>query len=421
MDTSIISIIDNQTINIITGFLYLLIIVTLILLNGVKVKKIIFIISIILIISAFLIFYFSTQNNKIKILYANVDQNSISKIKNHLNMNNEISLEFTEYIDHDINNFDLFITENLYDILHNRNLFSSLDSDHFNVMPSAVKRLGLIENSYLTVPIQLDHIEITIRKDIFNSIKNSFNEITLPALLDTLKEFSSDTVFPLMIAGNDPSSFIDFISLLVITYCGYDGYNNLLTHLNETKDFNELLNTPLGNDRSLQFILDTLVQWRRDKLLHTEWLQFTKETVKDFTQDKLSGSLIMRLSEHRTYPTRVIQKFQSIEFPNDRDSIYASDVLMIPTLCSIPEKSNNKKISISLIKSLLNKDVQRNFTEDTGLAPVHSTAHTLDIQSSNVRYWAASANKIASVYNNAENEEVLFFIEECKSYLIRNK
>lgn len=376
------------------------------------------------ILLALLLFRNNQRSKELRVLYSDISPISLDEFHKTISTEyKDIDVKLTQYNNElTYDDFDLYITDEYYNIKKHSDKFLTLDSSFYTYMPSAIRDIGLIEREFKAIPIQLDHIEITIRKDILRNIESSSDKITLQELIEGLTEQKKATLFPLLIAGKDDNSFFDMISLLTVTYCGKDGLDNLYTKIASNVKFNTMLHEELGNGKSLKFIMDTLVKWRRDKLLHAEWLQFKKDDVKSFAKDKMAGSIIMRLSEHRTYETRVIQKYETIGFPNDRASIYASDVLIMPTLCSIPLGSRNKELAIDVISSMLQKDLQKSFTESTQLAPVHSSAPTLDLQSNSVRYWAASANINAMTFYQTDNDpEVILFINGSRNYLIQNR
>lgn len=391
---------------------------------NIKLKVIISVVLIIFVTVIMLLFYNKSKSNDLNILYKNISQKNIERIEKRLKSEMEETDIFLTIFNEktDINKFNLFITEEYNNITNTEETFSKIKSSTLKVIPSAIKELGLNDGKFYSVPIQIDHIEISVETEILKSITDTPAEVTLETLINGLKKHKSKSLFPLLVAGKDDTSYFDFISLLTVTYCGKPGYDNLITYIESGTNIDDFIDKELGNDINLRFILDTLIAWKREKLLHTEWLQFTNETVLKFAEDKIAGSIIMRLSEHRTYPTRVIKRFTTIEFPNNRDKKYASDVLMIPTLCAIPENSANKGLAKKAISILLERDVQKKFTASTGLAPVHSTALPLDMQSNNVRFWAASANKLVPAYYNVTgNKQIEDFILDSKNYLITNK
>lgn len=320
-------------------------------------------------------------------------------------------------------------TDDNYDIIFTNNMqYLNINSDKLysftistGLMPTSMRNLGIIKGEKKTIPLQLNHVELAIRSDILNNSDNY--DPTLKELKDTLIKFKSPNFFPLIIAGKNNTALMDLISLLTVTFSGSESNEELLNIITAGNDFDSILDMNLTRDIKFKNILDELISWRRIKLLHPEWLQLDKETVLDVANNDLAGAIIMRLSDHRRYPTNIIENYTVIPFPDNKAIKYTSDILAITLLVSIPLNSENKIFSQSVISEMIKKEFQKELTFSTGMAPVNSTVIPMDKQSSDLRFWAASSNRIASAYYKVfdDNVNITSFLDETRAYLITNK
>lgn len=392
-------------------------------------KKKIFYISIplILVIAAIFLFFIKEESKKVTILFYNVGQMQSNAIIELLK-SDELNITYDSYQKDvlplnellEVNNYDLIFSNEYREVMANNHLLTKINAN-MGVTSSTIRGLGMVKNKRFALPLEIDHVELAIKKDVYRELYIDENSIiNIDELNSSLVKRTSPVFFPLMIAGADDLSLLDSLSLLTVSFCGKNGFNTLLEAV-ESKSFDEILKLDLGNSNTLKIILNQFIEWEKNEILHNEWLKFTKDTVYSFAKDNLTSAIIMRLSEHRDYELDIISNFQAVKFPSTLDKKYATDILAIPLVAAIPKnsKSNNNK---ELIKLCIQDNFQKKFTYSTGLSPIHSNIVPMDIQASDVRFWIASSNSIIPpVYHISEKDKnVVNFLKKVREYINTN-
>lgn len=359
-----------------------------------------------------------------RIFFDNIDSGSKEAITAYFTTEYpDFKLEVISNMEYE-NEVDIIFTYSKLDLIDQNNDLYTFKPENLSLLPSSITKLGNINAINKTIPLQLDHVEFAIRKDILQKITTDETLPELSELLNELKTTASPTFFPILIAGEDDTALMDIISLLTISFSGKKGLDQLFENiLNQNKKFDDYRSIKLNNKSSIEEILNILISWRKDSLLHPEWLEFNKDTVLDFAKNDLAGAMIMRLSDHRTYPLEIISNYSAIQFPNNNQKQFATDILCLPLLVSIPVDSKNIELTTSILENLLEKNFQKNLTFSSGLAPVNSSVVPMDIQSSDVRFWAASSNSIGSAipFITAEDQEFLDFLQSARDYILVNR
>lgn len=360
-------------------------------------NKLFLIISAIVLIS-FSILFLILKKPLINVAFISVDDRTSTHIIETLNGDFE---DYKFQVSKDLDEAQLIFT-NDSSIFNNEN-FSSI-STNIN-LPSSFIHAGTVNNRQLYYPLQLDFPELLLRDIAYNSL-NIDDEILLDAMIELFSASKAQDFFPLVVAGKDDQSFLDFLSLMLLTTFNSDTLYSFYTDIEQ--------NAPL-NPEVIE-VLDTLIEWRQSGLLHKEWLEFDKETVLDFLENNLALAAVIRLSEHRTYPTEVLKKFVVTLFPDNRESTYAKDLLVSPLYFGI----KNSELQF-FTDYLLNKEFQKTLTHYTGLAPVNPNVIPLDKQATDLRYWGAASKKLVNSFPSSQLNSAESYITKLKTYLISHK
>lgn len=293
-----------------------------------------------------------------------------------------------------------------------------------SVLPSSMRALGVTDDkNRIGLPLQLDHIELLFKKSLINFEDGKETFSTIGELEEILLNHAEPGFYPLMIDGKSNSSLLDLIYLLSVSYYGAEGYYSLTEYIN---------NGSIKDLSQIKDILDLLIKWRREGILHSEWLNFDSEVVLSFLEDELSIATILRLSEHRKLPLPILRQHEAIPFPLFKETIYASDIPMPTMFCSILSDSKLKGDKIDfLLSGLVDNDFQKTLTFASGLAPVNSTSSVMDKQANDVRFWAAASGKIVpikNVYHSYSNNSLDIdttnydiFLNKVREYLLVNR
>lgn len=269
-------------------------------------------------------------------------------------------------------------------------------SDVYSGMPIAIRGV-----SATSIPLLIDDFEALYNIKLLNANGAS----PTPSLNDMLK-FAKDAAgnrrFSLGCAGKDDKTLGMLVSACMESMYSETSLDKLKKAVknaekasNTTQIFDTILEAS-GND-SFKNTLDTLCQWRKSGLFHSDWYSMTQQEVEYLMETDIFSVVFMPLSAHRTVPYRTIEKYTESFFPEGRvenASVGRSLVFSILTGTVIKNRYEGKSaISMDMLTKLVTLENQAKIADATGLAPVSSTAESPDRQASNARLWAAASEK----------------------------
>lgn len=272
---------------------------------------------------------------------------------------------------------------------------TTFDSSVLNGMTSSVKKTISIQNGKIgAVPLLIDHWELNVNTEKFNAskIKNLNNLDDLEKLARITK---SSTPLPIIFAGGENESLINFFGALTEAVSGKEAY------LNGKKTIEELINSGKANYNSYTEILKELIKdgnayhetykllksWMQKELLPKNIYQMNTRDIKIMMQGDVTTAVFLPLSEHRTIERSTISKFSTVFIPSKDEK--QERTFSAPIIYGISLKKN--KIAKNAITQMAT-DLQPRLTIGTGLAPVKSNSSVPDIQADDVRYWVAASN-----------------------------
>ncbi len=255
-----------------------------------------------------------------------------------------------------------------------------------NLMPSAMRKAGQNETRGYGLPLLLDHFEVAYNLKTLD--QNGIAEPkTLSDLLSAAKKMKKTSFYPIVCAGGQDTDILFLSGALLEARFGLEGWQNVVHSLKNDSSFKTVL-----ADKNFRAVLDELVRWRTDGLIHPEWFRMSAADVNSFMENDYTGIVFMSLSAHRTISQRTIEKFSSSFFPPSLSG--SPRALTAPTLLGIrPFKKNPDKKAEAFLYRLARDDGQKKIGSITGLAPVNSTAETKDKQATDVRLWIASTGQ----------------------------
>jgi hypothetical protein len=269
-------------------------------------------------------------------------------------------------------------------------------SDVYSGMPIAVRGI-----SNTSIPLLIDDFEALYNIKLLNANGAS----PTPSMSDMLK-FAKDAAgnrrFTLGCAGKDDKTLGMLISACMESMhseTSLDKLKKAVQNAEKASDTSQIFDTVLeaaGNE-AFKSTLDTLCQWRKTGLFHSDWYSMTQQEVEYLMETDIFSVVFMPLSAHRTVPYRTIEKYTESFFPEGRvenANVGRSLVFSIITGTVIKNRYEEKSaISMDMLKTLLTLENQAKIADSTGLAPVSSTAESPDRQASNARLWAAASEK----------------------------
>lgn len=273
-----------------------------------------------------------------------------------------------------------------------------LDKKTEALIPPTSRKIFSTDETRLAYPIQLDHIELTYHIRLFSRYginpANTLKELNL--LLNIFDKMKSDGYIPLLVAGGENRALLDFISLMILSYNGPENYRQIVHAVSSNKNFKTAINYLPQNGFSISNILDTITEWENNGYLHPEWTQFQQEDLVTSLESGYSGVALMRLSEHRKIPYQLINQYSSLIFPFAETKWNTSGIIAPSMAVASPEKIFGNDKNKAIISALLETAFQKALNERSGLGPVNSSSQTLDLQSTQVRFWAAASRSIQS-------------------------
>ncbi len=264
-----------------------------------------------------------------------------------------------------------------------------------STQPYSTRKISEFNNVAYLIPLQYDHIELAYKQDVFSKeIRHNGLIFSFSELEAELKRLTKPNNYPLAIAGGIDSDLMDFISVLAISSSGVDGYNKLSQLLKSDADFDKILNSPLNNDFMFKDILDIAVSWKKEGVLHPQWLDLDQDDVNAFLENEISSSVVTRLSTHRTMPLDILRSLNETPFPFLLKEDRGSGLVLPVDSLAINRKSLFGKQIGALLPKLLSDKTQKDLTSFSRLAPTISTSEAVDKQASDVRLWGAASSSI---------------------------
>ncbi|MBN2812278.1 MAG: extracellular solute-binding protein [Spirochaetales bacterium] len=251
-----------------------------------------------------------------------------------------------------------------------------------SLMPTAIRKAGAEDGRQYALPVLLDHYELSWNYSLVRSAEPR----TIAALENAANKLKSQTSWPFMCAGGDDESLLNFIGALTEALGGENAWKSV------RQEAENVSPAELVRKESLSSVLETLLRWRREGLLHPEWFRMTRPDVEAFMETNAAPFVFMSLSNHRKISQRTVEKYNSVFMPGFAAD--ASRSLAAPAVLLLaPNKKRAREEAILLKDALLDEDAQTKLSGMTGLAPVSSTAAAPDRQANEARLWAAASER----------------------------
>lgn len=267
------------------------------------------------------------------------------------------------------------------------------------LLPSTIRSIGRESgDSRLALPIALDHVELSFRRDLFSRQGLRIEEriIALSDMEQVLYRLSGPDFIPLMTAGGDDIVLLDFISVLLLSLEGHEAYRILIDTITNEQAKEEPDWETVCTGTALASTLDLARSWRQDGILHNDWTAFSRQEVMRMAEQGLCAAVVMRLSEHRSWSMDALKNMQASPFPF-RDPTQAGSALMAPVYTVyVNAESRLAEETAKLAPLFAQEAFQEKVLSQWGLGPVHATVEVRDRESGDLRYWAAASRRLLS-------------------------
>ena len=250
----------------------------------------------------------------------------------------------------------------------------------YNLMPSNIGAAGKINGENLVLPVLLDHWEIAYYRTYREQCKLGIPQIDdhLKLYLEMIKD---KAIFPLYLAGADDETLLGFISLVAESMMTKEAYNQLLTDMYMTAEYDKPL------PESLMPVMEKIQEMVENQYIYRKWYENTTADLDFAMKEHKVGSIVTSLSNHRKMPFVIIKYYDSFMYPKASPD---STGIVAPMICAVMPKDKGNASQIA--QSLVHTDQQTSLSDATKLAPVNSRAQSHDMQADDVRFMAASTS-----------------------------
>ncbi|MGP1430800.1 MAG: hypothetical protein ACTTJ4_00525 [Treponema sp.] len=152
----------------------------------------------------------------------------------------------------------------------------------------------------------------------------------------------------------------------------------------------------------LKTVLDTLVAWRQQGILHPEWFRLVEGDVAIFMEFNSTALAALPLSASRRLKREVLEHFTTMQLPLP-DMLVKKNMPATTVVWAQAIQTEEEKFPIiGEIRSFLYaQETDELLARAAHLAPVFAAAQTEDAEASSGRYWAASSNMVIPFLGDA--------------------
>lgn len=283
------------------------------------------------------------------------------------------------------------------------------------LLPTTIRNAGATGKTPYALPVLLDHFELAWSKEIL-ARNNATEPKSIPEMLETAQKVKTRRVWPIICAGSRDRDLLLLVGTLLHTQYGLDAYMALVTEIRKGSTFETIL-----AETNLDDVLETLLSWRRDRLLHPQWLEMTGVDLEAFMKFDNTAFVFLPLSARRELDPKIAEKYASIAVPPEVKA--SSYPLTAPVYAGLRLRNELfADTAEQFLYSLVQEDMQSLLSRESGLAPSNAKTTVPDKQAYEVRYWAAASRVLVPDPVTAAVDDparLASFAEEIRTY-IRN-
>lgn len=369
----------------------------------------------------------NSQNNKVlKVGFYNLDDDIKEPIVNTILQIQNRAVVFDDINENDYNakkiakKYDLFFSWNGDSVEQLGKYAQEIPADCSQKLISSIK----VQN-YL--PLLLDHYEMAYLKQARESAGLDFPS-DFEQYLAYLFAMKNQVFVPFFTEGRDDDTLLGLISVQAEAFCGTEGYNRLVSLINQYGDFYEVweqdigYSSLIGRSISLKYIMDGLANYVQNDLSVANWTNAISKDVKTYAGEKQVGVLFSSLSNHRKIDERIMREYEADRMPvlsANEDHCLIAPAVSVVNLCS---KSSKKELVDSILLALVSDETQSYLSNISKLAPVTLRASAFDVQANDVRYLAAivPSGPVADISHacfSTDSKKKQKFTSEIRNYL----
>jgi ABC-type glycerol-3-phosphate transport system substrate-binding protein len=240
------------------------------------------------------------------------------------------------------------------------------------------------------LPLLADTKELDWRKDLFSAGARPAG-FRVGGLDQGARALVKKVESPIVASGGDDGELLDLAGLLVIERGGLAAYGKLVDAAGIAQD---AFDRDLGGF-SLRAAVEPLIRYRKDGLIHPNWLDFKDADVIAFVEGGLAGLSLQSLSIRRRVEHEAVTAWGSAVVAQGGGGGAGLPAVTASLLSiAIPKGGGSERRAARLAAYLVSNEGQRALQAATGLAPVAASVQAADIQAREARA-AASGAEIA--------------------------
>lgn len=392
-----------------------------------KISLICLILVLILLLIGTLFILVKKNTQEVKIAFVEMPQNVQSVLVEQINSVFEKKVKFSfistdEFNKSKLKKFDYVFCVKGNAILDREEEFIAFPKEWYKDFPTAVEY-----SSEKEIPILLNHYELNYNKDFFNEEKLNYPR-SFAELQNSLYELKEYVFLPFYCTGGDDRTLLALLSCFVESLGGSLGYNQFIKNLQESDSFAENLEKEIykypnsSNVLTLKTILDGLIVWQKNEILHSNWYEAKPGDLNVFLEMNQIGVFFESFYNHREINPKLIRNYDTDRFPVLQ--VGEPHGVIQPVFVCV--KTSNKKQDDENIRLLTLAEKQYYLSVKTKLAPVNSSAQCYDKQADDVRFLAAACSDgpMPDIYNavfQGKEDKAHVFAQAIRQYLKQSK
>ena len=339
--------------------------------------------------------FYSLQPNTVQALQT-VLKDRFSTIEQHFDWRIiDPALSVMEFMEKNPQTVFVFSTDNR-SLFEARRFFSLHTTEPFQHLPSTFLNniFNRDDDKYYAFPLLLDPIKLAcnnvmaerlgltsyIMQEDFERLRQQAEQASLP--------------FPFVCAGGEDDQLFAMISAVA-------AINGLALNPEDFSVLGKQADLYTDCPPALKTVLDTLVNWRKQGLLHPEWFRLVESDISVFMEFNSTALAAMPLSASRRLKYEILRHFTTMQVPLpqllSKKNMPADTVVWAQ---AIQDEHKPFPEADEIRAFLYLQETNEVLARKTGLAPVFAAAQTQDAEASSGRYWVASSNTALPSFGN---------------------
>ncbi len=305
------------------------------------------------------------------------------------------ALSVMEFMEKNPQTVFVFSTDNR-SLFEARRFFSLHTTESFQHLPSTFLNniFNRDDDKYYAFPLLLDPIKLAcnnvmaerlgltsyIMQEDFERLCQQAEQASLP--------------FPFVCAGGEDDQLFAMISAVA-------AINGLALNPEDFSVLGKQADLYTDCPPALKTVLDTLVNWRKQGLLHPEWFRLVESDISVFMEFNSTALAAMPLSASRRLKYEILRHFTTMQVPLpqllSKKNMPADTVVWAQ---AIQDEHKPFPEADEIRAFLYLQETNEVLARKTGLAPVFAAAQTQDAEASSGRYWVASSNTALPSFGN---------------------